>query len=85
LSVSRLVEYKRVDLVIEAFNKLEWPLIVIGDGRERKRLTQMAANNIRFIRSVTDAGGRYYKHGGRLFLQDEDFGIAAVEAQAASI
>ena len=87
LTVSRLVGYKRVDLIIEAFNKLGWPLIIIGDGRERRRLMQMAGKNIRFIRSVTDVElARYYqKSRAFVFAGDEDFGIAAAEAQAAGI
>ena len=38
LVVSRLVPYKRIDILIEAFNSLGWSLVIIGDGTERRTL-----------------------------------------------
>lgn len=85
LCVSRLVPYKRVDIVIDAFNKLKMPLVIIGDGVERSGLMKRSKTNITFIRRVTDRELIQYYAGARAFVfaGSEDFGIAAVEAQAA--
>lgn len=85
LVVSRLVPYKRIDIIIEAFNQLGWPLVVIGDGTERHKLHAIARANIRFIHAhLTDEElvGYYQRCRAFVFAGDEDFGIAAVEAQA---
>ncbi len=85
LVVARLVGYKRVDIVIDAFNKLGWPLIIIGDGLARESLQTRAKANIQFFTHyLTDSElGRYYGSCRALICaQDEDFGIAAVEAQS---
>ncbi|MBI5620114.1 glycosyltransferase [Candidatus Gottesmanbacteria bacterium] len=85
LVVSRLVPYKRIDIIIEAFNSLGWQLVIIGDGTERKKLQHMAKTNITFItRHLTDKELVGYYQGCRacVFAADEDFGIAAVEALA---
>ncbi|HSX48663.1 MAG TPA: glycosyltransferase, partial [Candidatus Saccharimonadales bacterium] len=83
LVVSRLVKYKKVDLVVETFNELESPLLVIGTGREEKKLKRKAKKNIHFIGHVRDEElATYYKNARALiFPQEEDFGITAVEAQ----
>jgi len=85
LSLGRLVPYKRVDRVIEAFNRTGLPLLVAGDGPERRRLEAMAGPSVRFLGrcdpgQVKDLMGRCraFVYGGL-----EDFGIAAVEAMAA--
>lgn len=85
LTVARLVEYKRVDIVIDAFNQLGWPLVVIGAGREKNRLMRRAKENIRFIGEVTETELISYYQQCRAFVYagEEDFGIAVVEAQAA--
>ena len=88
LVVSRLVPYKRIDLIIEAFNQLRLPLVIIGSGREEKLLRPLASDTISFVSSyLTDAQLDAYYGSCRAFLSaaDEDFGIAAVEAQAAGI
>lgn len=84
LVVSRLVAYKRLDLVIEAFNRLGWPLVVIGDGVERARLEGMAKGNIRFLGRQPDEVVQHHLAScrGFVFPGIEDFGIAPVEAQA---
>jgi glycosyltransferase involved in cell wall biosynthesis len=86
LTVSRHVGYKRVDIVIDAFNRLGWPLVVIGNGRQHGQLKRIAGGNVRFIDThLTDTElADYYKHC-RAFVHAgaEDFGITAVEAQAA--
>ncbi len=86
LVVSRLVPYKRVDIVIEAFNELGWKLVIVGDGTERKKLQTMARHNVEFVtRHLTDEElvGYYQSCAALVIAADEDFGIAAVEAQAA--
>ena len=85
LIVSRLVPYKKVDLVIEAFNELGYPLFVVGTGSQRKKLENMARENVRFLGHLTDKDLAGYYQGARAFFfpQEEDFGITAVEAQAA--
>lgn len=85
LIVSRLSPQKRVDLAIEAFNKLGWPLIVIGVGPESGRYQKMAKPNIRFLGYLSDQEVTRYYLGCQAFIypQEEDFGITALEAQAA--
>jgi glycosyltransferase involved in cell wall biosynthesis len=87
LVVSRLVAYKRVDLVIDAFNRLGWPLVVIGDGKERRALEQRAGSNVRFLGRVSDDVVEAYLERARGFVFPgiEDFGIAPVEAMAAGV
>lgn len=84
LIVSRLVEYKQVDLAVEAFGQLGLPLVVIGEGREKKRLEQKAEKNIRFLGRCSNETVRdyYQRCRGFVFCGEEDFGITPVEAQA---
>jgi glycosyltransferase involved in cell wall biosynthesis len=84
LVVSRLVPYKRIDLVVEAFNKLGFPLKIIGDGSEFKRLKSLSKSNIEFLGRLSDEEVRehYRKCKAFLFPGEEDFGITPVEAQA---
>ena len=87
LSVNALVPYKRVDLLIKAFNKSGKNLMVIGDGSEYKRLRSMANSNIVFIKSLKrDELRDYYRRAKALvFAGIEDFGISFVEAQATGL
>ncbi|MCG7407948.1 glycosyltransferase [Paenibacillus sp. ACRRX] len=84
LIVSRLIPYKRIDLIIEAFNELKWPLVIIGDGYDRKRLEQMAGSTITFLGYQSDEViAQYYsKCRGFILGGEEDFGITPLEAQA---
>lgn len=85
LMVSRLVPYKRFDLAIEACNALGLPLWIVGDGRDRATLEAKAGPTIRFLGRVSDAELRdlYARCRAALFMSEDDFGIAQVEAQAA--
>jgi glycosyltransferase involved in cell wall biosynthesis len=85
LSVAALVPYKRVDLVVRAFNQLGRRLIVVGSGPERTHLERIARSNIEFTGWITDASLAALLAGARglVFAGVEDFGIALVEAQAA--
>lgn len=84
LMVGRLQEYKRVDIAIEAFNKLDLPLIIIGDGPDRGRLESMAKSNIKFLgrRSDEEIKEYYSKCKAFIFPGEEDFGITPLEAMA---
>ena len=84
LSVNRLVPNKRIDLLIEAFNKSGLPLIILGDGPEKNKLKKMAKSNVKFLGQVPDLEIEYYMSTCRAFVYAglEDFGIAPVEAIA---
>jgi len=84
LIVSRLMPYKRVDLAIEACNRLQLPLVIIGSGRDENRLKSMAGPAIRFMGRLSDAQVLHYYAHCRAFILpgEEDFGITPLEAQA---
>lgn len=83
LVVSRLVDYKNVDIAIKACNKLKLPLVIVGEGHEKEKLMEIAGGTIQFVGKVSDAMLlRYYKNcRAFIFPGDEDFGITMVEAQ----
>lgn len=85
LIVSRLEAYKRVDLAIEAFNEYGKKLIVVGIGSEESSLKSIAKENILFKGFVDEKALLNLYLGAKAFIfpQEEDFGITAVEAQAA--
>jgi len=85
LTVSRFVPYKRVDLIVQAFAQLGRPLVVIGDGDDRAKIEAMAAPNITFLGSQSNAVVTDYMERCKAFVfaAEEDFGITPVEAQAA--
>ena len=85
VTLSRLVAHKRLDLIIEAFSKLNLPLKIIGEGPEKRRLQRRAAPNIEFLGYQPDESVVQLLGNARGFVcaADEDFGIAIVEAQAA--
>ncbi|MDD5354417.1 MAG: glycosyltransferase [bacterium] len=85
LLVSRLNPYKRVDIVVEAFNQLGLPLVIIGEGPDKKNLQQMARSNIQFLGRVSDEviSEHCSQCQAFIFPGEEDFGIAPVEAMAA--
>lgn len=84
LIVSRLNHYKRVDLAVEAFNKLDMPLKIIGDGPARKSLEKLARPNVEFLGRLSDEQVARYLSECRalIFPGEEDFGIVPVEAMA---
>lgn len=85
LVVSELVSYKRVDLAVEACTRSKRKLIVAGDGPERARLAAAAGPSVRFVGRVDDAEVVRLMRACRALIhpQIEDFGISAVEVQAA--
>jgi glycosyltransferase involved in cell wall biosynthesis len=85
LAMSRLVEYKRMDLIVQAFSEMpDKELIVIGDGPEWDRLEAMAGPNVSLLGRQPDEAVEYYMQRARAFVfaAEEDFGIVPVEAQA---
>lgn len=84
LIVSRLRPYKRVDLAIEAFNALGFPLKIIGTGEEYRKLKKMAKKNIEFLGPLSDEEKASLLSRCIAFIhpQEEDFGITALEAMA---
>ncbi|MBN1296982.1 glycosyltransferase [bacterium] len=84
LVVSALAPYKRVDLAIDAFNRNERRLVIIGDGTESKALRARAKSNITFMGRLTDAQVRdhYQRCRAVVFPGVEDFGLVPLEAQA---
>jgi glycosyltransferase involved in cell wall biosynthesis len=85
LVLSELVSHKRIDTAIRAFNALGLPLVVAGDGPDRRRLSRLAGPNVKFTGRVSDAHAAQLMASCRAFVVTsmEEFGIAAVEAQAA--
>ena len=82
--VSRLVPYKRADLVVAAFTNLDLPLLVVGDGPQLERCRSLAGRNISFMGYQSDAKLAELMARARalVFAAEEDFGIVPVEAQA---
>ena len=85
LVLSELMRHKRIDLAIDAFNKLRLPLTIAGDGPDARRLRRMAGPTIEFTGRVSDEeAARLFATCRALVVPSvEEFGIVAVEAQAA--
>lgn len=85
LVVSRLEPYKRIDLAIEACNKLQKKLFIIGEGSDLKRLKHIAGDTIQFLGWLPDK--KLYSHLSEtkalIFPGEEDFGMTPIEAMAA--
>ena len=84
LTVSRLVSYKKVSLIVEAFNQLQKPLVIIGDGAELDKIRQLANTNVQVLGFQPHNIVEKYMAKAKAFVYAacEDFGIALVEAQA---
>lgn len=84
LCVSRLQEYKRVDLAIQACNELGVKLKIIGSGPDETKLKAMAGPTIEFLGRASDEVMKqcYAECRAFLFPGEEDFGITPLEAQA---
>ncbi len=85
LAGGRFVGYKRFDLIIQAFNRLNLPLKIFGAGPLEKKLQKMARNNIQFLGKIKDKEKIELLSRARAFInpQQEDFGITAVESMSA--
>jgi glycosyltransferase involved in cell wall biosynthesis len=84
LVVGRLVEYKRVDLAIEACNQLNRRLRIIGKGDQYESLRKLAGPTVEFLGHADDrtVQENYARCRALLFPAEEDFGIVPVEAQS---
>jgi glycosyltransferase involved in cell wall biosynthesis len=83
--LSELMPHKRIDLAIEAFNELQRPLTIVGNGPDARRLRRLAGPTVRFTGRVTDNEAATLLSSARALVvtATEEFGIAAVEGQAA--
>jgi glycosyltransferase involved in cell wall biosynthesis len=81
---ARLLGYKRIDVIVEAFNELGWPLKILGNGPERKHLESKASKNIEFLGFVSDAERARLMSEARsvIVMALEDYGLVPVEANA---
>jgi len=85
LAASRMVPYKRIDAIVEAFRQMpERRLVVIGDGPEYKRIARRATPNVKLLGYQDDdvLTSHLQRAKALVFAADEDFGILPVEAQA---
>jgi len=85
VTVSRLVPYKRVDLIVQAFARMpKRKLVVIGDGPEMGRIARLATPNVELLGYQPFEVMRTYMQRARAFVfaAEEDFGIVPVEAMA---
>jgi glycosyltransferase involved in cell wall biosynthesis len=85
LVLSELMPHKRIDLAVHAFNELKRPLLVVGDGPDMRRLRRLAGPTVTFAGRVSDEEAARLLQTSRALVVTaaEEFGIAAVEAQAA--
>lgn len=85
VTASRIVPYKKIDLIVEAFSQIpDKKLIVIGDGPDLKKIKRKAGKNIEFLGYQPFNNLKYYLQRAKAFIfaAEEDFGILPVEAQA---
>jgi glycosyltransferase involved in cell wall biosynthesis len=81
LCISRLLPYKNVDVVIEAFNELGLPLVVVGAGPEERRLAAMRGDNVAMVKDLTDGqiAWLYARCRAVVSASFEDFGLTPIE------
>jgi hypothetical protein len=85
LTASRMVPYKKIDLIVEAFAKMpERRLVVIGDGPDMQKIRAKAASNVEIMgyQPFAVLRDRMRRAKAFVFAAEEDFGISVVEAQA---
>ncbi len=88
VTASRMVPYKRLDIIVEAFNDMtDKKLVVIGSGPEKEKLKSVASSNIRIIEHQETEKLKEYMQKAKAFVYaaEEDFGIIIVEAMACGI
>lgn len=81
---SRHLSYKRLDIIVEAFNELGLPLIITGEGPETKKLQSLAAPNIKFLGHVSDRDRCQLMSKAKFVIVAalEDYGLVPIEANA---
>lgn len=84
LASARMISYKRLDIIIEAFNWLGWRLLISGNGPEEERLKSKALDNIEFLGHVSDRQRQdlFSKAKSVIVAALEDYGLVPVEANA---
>jgi len=85
LTASRMVPYKKIDLIVEAFSQMpDKKLVVIGDGPDFQKIKNKAKKNVELLGYQKDDILKEYLQKARAFVfaAEEDFGIIPVEAQA---
>ncbi len=85
ITSSRMVPYKKVPLIVEAFARMpDKRLVVIGDGPQYRQAVKAAGRNVEFLGYVGDEALRHHLQAAKAFIfaAEEDFGIAPLEAQA---
>lgn len=86
VTCSRLVQYKKIDLIVDTFTK-KFPnknLLIIGDGPEFKKIKSKAGSNVKLVGKKSDSYLRRKLSGAKAFIfaAEEDFGIVPLEAQS---
>jgi glycosyltransferase involved in cell wall biosynthesis len=83
--LSELVPHKHLDVAVQAFNRLRRPLVIVGDGPDERRLRRMAGPTVRFVGRLSDeeTAATLQRARALVVTAQEEFGIAAVEVQAA--
>ena len=83
--LSELMPHKQIEKAVRAFDRLRLPLVIAGDGPDGRRLRRLAGPTVRFVGRVSDHEVARLLAGSRALVVTavEEFGIAAVEAQAA--
>jgi len=84
---SRMVPYKKIDLIVEAMSETNHKLVVIGTGPDMEKIKAKAANNVELLgyQSFDNMKSIIQKAKAYIFAAEEDFGIAPIEAQACGI
>ncbi|WP_413173998.1 glycosyltransferase [Anabaena azotica] len=84
LASARMISYKRLDIIVEAFNWLGWHLLISGDGPELERLKSKALGNIQFLGHVSDGKRKdlFSRAKSIIVAALEDYGLVPVEANA---
>jgi len=84
LMVTAFAPYKRIEVAIEAFNKLGLPLLIAGRGQEHDKLSSLAGPHVKLLGWVPDGALKvlYQEARALIFPGEEDFGMVPVEAQA---
>ena len=87
ITCSRMVPYKKIDLIVEAFSKTEKKLIVIGEGPDYKKIKHLAGPNVQLLGYLEKNRvlNLIKRAKAFIFAAEEDFGIAPIEAQAAGV
>ena len=84
LVLSELIAHKRIEIVVRAFSRLGLPLVVAGDGPDARRLQRLAGPSVQFAGRISDHQAEQLLRSSQSLVvaATEEFGIAAVEAQA---